>query len=214
MRLFLIRHGQTVWNAEGRAQGHTDVPLDDVGIAQAKLMADALAGNSIRQVISSDLQRSVVTVRALADRVGVEVVLEPMFRESCIGKFEGRLYTDFRAEVSRLSQLLQVPWHEVSVEAGESASEVWARVTRAMESWLPRLQSDVAIVAHGGSCSMIASWLIGASVQTSRSIRFGNTGIAEFQQVPAGHWIMVRYNDTSHLIEPSRPMVDLHASAS
>jgi hypothetical protein len=61
---------------------------------------------------------------------------------------------------------------------------------------------------------MIASWLIGASVQTSRSIRFGNTGIAEFQQVPAGHWIMVRYNDTSHLIEPSRPMVDLHASAS
>lgn len=214
MRLLVIRHGQTAWNAEGRAQGHTDTPLDDIGRHQAGLLAAHLSESLFRRVISSDLSRSRETAMVLAHELGVEVTLEPRFRESCIGEFEGRPYSEYRAEIARLSIASRAPWHAVSVGGGECGREVWERVCQALEEHVPGDGTDAAIVAHGGSCSMIAACLIGGTVDTSRSIRFGNTAVAEFHRMPAGHWIIHRYNDTRHLDRPSSPMIDLHASAS
>jgi len=214
MRLYIIRHGQTAWNAEGRAQGHTDTPLDETGRHQATLLAESLAELSISRIISSDLLRSSETAQILGQRIGLPVSVDSRLRESCIGEFEGLPYTEYRAEIARLALASSQPWHGVCVGGGESGAEVWQRVTGAMENLLPTFEADTAIVAHGGSCSMIASWLIGGTVDTSRSLRFGNTAVAEFQRTPAGHWIIVRYNDTSHLDRPSSPMIDLHASAS
>ncbi|MBV6458421.1 MAG: putative phosphoserine phosphatase 2 [Fimbriimonadaceae bacterium] len=214
MRLLVIRHGQTAWNAEGRAQGHTDISLDETGLHQARLLAASLDDMPLRRVVTSDLSRSRETAQLVADRLGLELIVEPRFRESCIGEFEGRHYTEYRAEIARLAGVHQAPWYGVSVGGGECGRDVWKRVCEALEDHVPGDGADTAIIAHGGSCSMIAARLIGGTVDTSRSIRFGNTAVAEFQRMPAGHWVIQRYNDTRHLDQPSSPMIDLHASAS
>ena len=88
--LYLTRHGETDWNAEGRWQGHTDVPLNSTGEAQARAMADALRGTGIGAVVSSDLRRACDTARIVAGILGVDVAyVDADLRERAFGLFEG-----------------------------------------------------------------------------------------------------------------------------
>src|SRR4051812_36304655 len=97
MRLYIVRHGQTAWNAEERAQGHTDIPLDETGLKQAEFLGDMLAEEPIESVLTSDLQRSAQTARFIAQRLGVTIEQTPLLRERTFGEWEGLPY----AEVGR-----------------------------------------------------------------------------------------------------------------
>ncbi|MEY4968114.1 MAG: hypothetical protein RIQ73_813, partial [Actinomycetota bacterium] len=72
-RVLLWRHGQTDWNIVNRFQGHSDIPLNDVGRYQVKHAAEILAGMNPTAIISSDLGRARATAQALADLVGLPV---------------------------------------------------------------------------------------------------------------------------------------------
>jgi probable phosphoglycerate mutase len=88
--LFFARHGETEWNASGRWQGHTDIPLNDVGRAQATLLAARLQGAGIRAVGSSDLSRARQTAEIAARALGLEPThIDHAFRERAYGIFEG-----------------------------------------------------------------------------------------------------------------------------
>jgi probable phosphoglycerate mutase len=84
-----VRHGQTDHNLREIAQGHLDIPLDDIGRAQASATAELLVGGAISRIVSSDLVRA----RETAERIGARLGLLPDFdadlRERCFGPFEG-----------------------------------------------------------------------------------------------------------------------------
>jgi broad specificity phosphatase PhoE len=84
-RLVLLRHGRTAWNDAGRAQGHADVPLDDVGEVQAKTVAPVLAALSPVALWSSDLSRAAQTAAHVAAESGLTPVLDARLREFDIG---------------------------------------------------------------------------------------------------------------------------------
>lgn len=90
-RLLVLRHGQSEWNAQGRWQGHADVPLDDVGRAQADEAAQRVAAlGAFAAVWSSDLQRAIATAQAVADALGRGPVhLDARLRENDVGPWEG-----------------------------------------------------------------------------------------------------------------------------
>src|SRR5947209_8344438 len=90
MRVYLVRHGQTAWNAERRYQGHTDIPLDEHGLEQARLLANALSEEPIARVLSSDLQRARMTAAPMATLHGIEVTVRADLRERCIGAWEAQ----------------------------------------------------------------------------------------------------------------------------
>jgi 2,3-bisphosphoglycerate-dependent phosphoglycerate mutase len=96
-RIFALRHGQTAWNAELRIQGQLDRPLDDTGRWQAARLAQALAGEKLAAIYSSDLQRALATAQALAQTTGAPVITDRRLRERGFGCFEGLTY----AEVQR-----------------------------------------------------------------------------------------------------------------
>nr|HMS56693.1 histidine phosphatase family protein [Fimbriimonadaceae bacterium] len=73
MKLFLVRHGQTVWNSESRAQGHSDIPLDSVGVQQARMLASSLAEQGIRRILTSDLNRAYSTSLPVSESLGIEI---------------------------------------------------------------------------------------------------------------------------------------------
>jgi len=92
----LWRHGQTVWNAERRFQGQSDIPLDETGQAQAERAARLLAALRPDLLVSSDLSRAAGTAAALARLTGLEVTLDKDLRERSGGSWEGLTDTEIR----------------------------------------------------------------------------------------------------------------------
>jgi probable phosphoglycerate mutase len=92
----LLRHGQTIWNAEGRFQGHTDIPLDETGIAQAQRAAGMLAALRPDAIVSSDLTRAVSTAQPLARLTSLVVTLDKDLRERSGGLWEGLVGEEIR----------------------------------------------------------------------------------------------------------------------
>ena len=88
-RVFLVRHGRTVLNAEGRLRGLADPPLDDEGRAEVAALAEVLAAERPRRILSSPLQRAVSTAEAIGERVGVRVEIEPRLTDRDYGEWTG-----------------------------------------------------------------------------------------------------------------------------
>ena len=88
-RFCLVRHGETAWNAETRLQGHVDIPLNDIGRAQAQAAALSLATQNFDALYSSDLSRAVETAAAAGARLGLEVLPTQSLRERRLGGFQG-----------------------------------------------------------------------------------------------------------------------------
>src|SRR5215207_7850054 len=90
MAIFLARHGETEWNRIGRWQGRTDIPLSDVGRAQAVALADRLRDRGITEIHASDLSRARETAEIVAAALGVSRIgFDPRLRERGFGSFEG-----------------------------------------------------------------------------------------------------------------------------
>jgi probable phosphoglycerate mutase len=136
--LFLVRHGETDWNAEGRWQGHADVPLNDTGRAQAQALADELAADTAFDAIyASDLARARETAEIVAQRLGVELVLERDLREIDVGSRQGHTWSEIDDTP---------PWDgEMHDAHGERILGVLRRIARGHPG------GRILVVTHGGS---------------------------------------------------------------
>jgi probable phosphoglycerate mutase len=151
--LYLTRHGETDWNAAGRWQGHTDIPLNGNGQRQALAIGDALWGAGIAAVVASDLSRARETARIAAERLGIAVAyLDPGLRERAFGPFEGLT----RDECDRLHPEAWRAWVEEqrAPPGGEGRAELAARVTAAIgraADAFASVDGAVLVVTHGGA---------------------------------------------------------------
>ncbi|MCE9558528.1 MAG: histidine phosphatase family protein [Armatimonadetes bacterium] len=204
MRLFLIRHGQTAWNKDGRAQGHTDIGLDDIGLEQTEQLALSFSGIEIDRVFSSDLLRCVQTASGIA-RTGVEQ--SAIFRERSFGTWEGEPYQEIHHRLRDAAAKLGVSEFNARPDGGESVMDVWDRLEPAVAE-IEDSHGNTVIVTHGGTCALLLCQFLRTSVDTSRSFRFPNTAVTELERRPDGFWSLVRFADTSHLARPSAPMID------
>ena len=89
-RIILWRHGQTDWNLQNRFQGHSDIPLNEEGLAQARRAAPLLRNLQPNRILSSDLTRAVQTAQTLADLIELDISIDSRLRETNGGKWEGR----------------------------------------------------------------------------------------------------------------------------
>ena len=151
-RVVFWRHGRTTWNLDSRFQGATDVPLDEVGVAQAVSAAPALARMAPTAIVSSDLSRARVTAEALGALVGLPVGTDPMLRETNGGRWQGRTRDEIVAEDPELFRGW-VAGNDVRPPGGESRDEVVARVVDAVHRNLADLPSGatLVVVSHGGA---------------------------------------------------------------
>jgi broad specificity phosphatase PhoE len=162
MRLVLWRHGQTIWNAERRFQGQTDIPLDETGQAQAERAARLLAALRPELIVSSDLSRAASTAAALARLTGLEVVLDKDLRERHGGGWEGLNDAEIRARYPAE----HASW---SPPDGEPSPVVAERVAGALQRIADRLAEEdgnggsrLAVVAsHGAALRLGMSRFLG-----------------------------------------------------
>ncbi len=201
-RLFAVRHGRTAWNAELRIQGHRDEPLDALGRWQAEQLAQALAGEPLAAVYSSDLQRAAATAEPLARQQGLAVQPDPGLRERSFGEFEGFTH----AHIEHRWPVAARRWRERDPGFGPPGGEKLADFYDRSVASVLRLAAGhpgqaVLVVAHGGVLDCLYRAATRASLQTSRSWQLGNASINRLLCTPQG-LSLVGWNDDAHLASP------------
>jgi probable phosphoglycerate mutase len=149
MSLFVARHGQTTWNVENRVCGLTDVPLTDVGIAQAKEMAQLAIKQNLTAILCSPLSRARHTASFVAELCHLPITVEPRLIEQNYGIFEGKSGFDPGFLANKRLFATRYP-------GGESHMDVAARVYPLLHELRERcLTENILLVCHGGVCRVI-----------------------------------------------------------
>jgi broad specificity phosphatase PhoE len=198
MRLYLVRHGQTDWNVQKRAQGHTDRPLDETGLLQAKLVGKAFLELPIERILTSDLRRAHGTAEEISRRTKVPLEITPNLRERGFGQWEGQNFAEIAIRFGFEADMTGVTRNEITPPGGESFVEVWNRLVSVVADVRAR-NENTAIVAHGGTCSLLMAMFLDGDVSLSNAFRFSNASINELEPRPDGGLRLIRYNDISHL---------------
>lgn len=198
VRVYLIRHGETDWNAETRAQGHTDVPLNGRGRAQARCLEAAFEGVRVDRILTSDLSRAYDTAAHVANVTGATVERRKSLRERCFGEFEGLIFAEMAPRYAELHAQTGLPATEVRPPGGESLRDLWERLEPTIQE-VHAGEQTVAIVAHGAAISILLAQLIQGTLATSRAFRFGNCAITELERRPEGAYLMLRFDDKRHI---------------
>jgi len=200
--ILLLRHGESVGNAEGYHQGQADFPLTARGRLQTELLAQRWIAENVtfNNIISSPLQRARETVGILTKMLKLPVEYDPIWMERDNGILAG-LHPE---EVSERNLELPFtnPYQPIGV-TGESQWELYLRGGQAVQSLLKRSPGDYLVVSHGGILNMVMYAILGivphANFHGPR-FRFGNTAFATLVYYPQDHqWFVMGINDQQHL---------------
>ncbi len=168
--LLLIRHGQTNWNIEDRAQGLTNNPLNKKGIAQAEDLAEKIAStySNITSIYSSDLDRAFTTAQITGNRLHLSVKKREQLRERNNGSAEGLtseeeqvLYGTSEEMLDQLYPHYQQRWNYTSIPGAETYNELLERVKRELiDIATKHLGEQVAVFSHGEILGIFISDLL------------------------------------------------------
>ncbi|GAC1614097.1 MAG: hypothetical protein NVS4B13_08910 [Candidatus Elarobacter sp.] len=201
MELICVRHGRTAWNANNRFQGHTDVPLDDEGRAQATALAELLRSERIDAAVSSDLGRATETARIVLGPREIALRLDPDWREMRFGDWEGLTWGQILTANPQLDPANETAVKDYTPAGGESFDELRARVGRAVERVVGDVLPDgVALVAtHAGPLHALLSVLLGDVERSALKVRFLTASITRFRR-ENGVWTLARLNQTARVV--------------
>ncbi|WP_062315806.1 histidine phosphatase family protein [Demequina maris] len=201
-RVFLVRHGQTDWNREGRLQGSTDIPLNATGRAQARAAASslwpALEGEPV--VVSSVLGRAVETARILVGDRPASLHQDARLGERRYGPWEG---LDAHERASRFPDD-HAAWkagYEPDFDGYETHAEVAARTVAAVDEWVARVPGDLVLVAHGSSGRMLLLAMLGLPLEGRTLGSLHNAAWSRLVLSAAGGWSLESHNVGAPAVE-------------
>ncbi len=206
-KIIIVRHGETQDNVDRRFQGWIDTPLNEAGLAQARIVAKRLREEVVAAIYTSDLIRAKATAEIIAAEISAPVMLRQELRENDMGKFAGWQWEKEK------DPYLESLWHELEESrkkgdpnwkkhGGESHTEHLSRTKK----FLAELEANhpdesVVVVTHGGSINRIME-IVGYS-DWMCYVGYGNTSITIMEK-SSTNYIVTLHNDTSHLSESAK----------
>ncbi|MCC5577914.1 histidine phosphatase family protein [Microtetraspora sp. AC03309] len=188
-RVVCLRHGQTKWNVEQRFQGHSDIPLDRTGVAQAARAASLLAALKPTAIVSSDLQRAYDTGAALGRLTGLGVQVDKELRERGGGAWEGLTREEIKAGWPAEFEAWEAP-------GGEVVADVADRVSEAIRRWVTRLPDDglLVVASHGAALRLGIARLLGLPEELWSAL--GGLGNCSWSVLEEGRrgWRLLEHN--------------------
>ncbi|NCB17031.1 MAG: histidine phosphatase family protein, partial [Synergistales bacterium] len=147
-RIFLVRHGETDWNREGRFQGQMDIPLNGKGLAQARTVVEAMKDVSLDRIVASPLSRARETARPLAELKGLRAELSEGLIEIGHGLWEGRTSGEVEAEWPGRLEAWHTRPETVVMPGGESLEDVQNRAWPALLRIAEGKGENIAVFTH------------------------------------------------------------------
>jgi len=198
-RLCLVRHGETAWNAEGRVQGQLDVPLSAVGLAQARAVAAALAGESFGAIYASDLARVRQTAEPAAARLGLGVRLERALRERHYGMFERLTYVEVKERYPAEYARFRDKDLDFDFVSGESLKAFAERALACVAALVERHAGEsILVFTHGGVLEIVYRHATGRGLSSARDFEIPNAALNRIE-VAGGAWRVAAWAEVSHL---------------
>ena len=185
-----MRHGRASWNVDGRLQGLTDMPLDEVGLAQAHAAAELLAGRPVTLIVSSPLASALRTAAVVAERLGSPIHVDGRLAERAFGAFEGLVVDEVKRD-------LGAPPGERLADRGllPDDAEPWPRTLErergVVSAWLNRCPAErLLFVSHTGLFEALGAQLCGVRSEGRHATPYlfglGGTGWRVSELDPAG----------------------------
>jgi probable phosphoglycerate mutase len=200
-QLLVIRHGQTDWNAQARIQGHTDIPLNAEGRTQAARLAEALRGQVLAAVYSSDLRRASETAQAVAGATGAALSAHPGLRERALGRFEGLAFGDIEQRWPDDAARWRRRDLGFAPVGGESLQDFHTRcVATTLQLAARHPDQVIALVAHGGVLDCLYRAAVRVPLEAPRTWVLGNATINRLR-CRRGGLALVDWDDDTHLRE-------------
>ena len=197
-RLMLVRHGETDWNAQNRAQGLMQVSLNDNGHYQAAALAAYLGERPITAIYSSDLDRALQTAEPLSVALGIRTQIDERWREINLGIFQGLTYDEaaqtYPAEIAARNADF---WNYLTPQ-GETRRALQDRAYAALDDVVAQtLGPETVIVTHGGTLQVLL-WKLFGEDDLRLNGRYHNTSITTLEHQD-GAWSLVGVGETLHL---------------
>lgn len=201
MKIYLIRHGQTDWNVEGKIQGSTDIPLNETGRKQAACLARGMEKRPVVQIFSSYLKRAVETAAAIGRSQHVDVDVIRGLEEVGFGEWEGLTWPEIEKRYPKEYERWWLNPVDVAPPGGERQEDIYRRLAHVTEAILAQAHGDLAIVSHGAILAYLVEYLM-RNHPMEEEIIVGNASISTLEYSPITKDIaMIQANDTSHLEE-------------
>ena len=208
LQVYLVRHGETQWNAERRIQGQSDSPLTAKGELQAVQVGERVRSYGITHVIASDLGRTQRTAEIIADACGCGVTLDARLRELDMGILEQRHLDSLSAQEEEWRRLVVNGTPNGRIPEGESMQELSERMRAGLTACLNLpAGSRPLLVSHGIALGCLVSTILGLPAHAERRLRLRNCSISrvDYQQSLwlASGWVVETAGDVSHLDAPA-----------
>jgi 2,3-bisphosphoglycerate-dependent phosphoglycerate mutase len=197
MLLYLIRHGESIYNSEGRIQGQADIELSDFGHRQAQAIAQGLSSVSLDAVFSSPLKRAYQTAQPLARLQGLELQTHDGLKEINAGAFSGLLWSEVATAYPQYVEQWNEQHMDFVIPGGESRQMLQARGMAAFNQIANLPLERVAVVAHGGLLCTTLKGLLQIPASLNPFSLF-NASISRL--VWDGQWKLLTLNQTEHLL--------------
>lgn len=202
--IILLRHGESVGNAERRWQGQADYPLTDRGRHQVRALADRwlAEGRDFDCILSSPLERARETADIIAEALDVQVESDPVWLERNIGEFAGMTGEEVNKHFPNRDREFITPFAAIIGDQGEGNWELYLRAGQALHGLLRREPGKYLVVSHGGLLNMVIYAVVGITPHANFSgprFRFKNTGFAHLTYRTHTHqWQINVVNDRAH----------------
>jgi broad specificity phosphatase PhoE len=196
--IILARHGQTAWNVGEVFRGQADIPLDEIGLKQAELLADFLSNRKIEAVFSSPLQRALKTAQSIARLHNLEVKISPELNDLSFGEWEGLHHSEVREKYKDLYNAWISKPDIVKLPGGESLNDLTKRALPVVHDSVKIYQGTVVLVSHRVVNQALILALLGLDNSHFWGIKLDTAAITTFvyQQ---GMFVLSEHNNTSYL---------------
>jgi broad specificity phosphatase PhoE len=188
--IFLVRHGETTWNRQKRVMGRREIPLNRVGIAQAKRIALLIREIGVEAVYTSPLTRAMETARILASSESLPVRIDVGLTELAFGRWEGRLFKDIRKD-NAYQRFVARPL-ESAVPGGETIVDVQNRGMKAIHKALEEFpRARLLFVSHGDVIRAVLCRFLGLPLEEYRRLRVDTGSLSGVET--DGDWAEVKF---------------------
>lgn len=181
-RVYIVRHGETDWNAAMKMQGHADVELNETGLEQGRKLGKWFENVDVQAVYSSDLKRAYRTAQFIAEPKGLAVIENSGLREINVGEWESRVWSELKAEYA---EFFEKYWYKddtnTPMPGGESYSQLSGRMWAAYIEIIATAPQNLVIVSHGAAIRTLICRLLGIDLTKRVMFEVYNTSVCIFE---------------------------------
>ncbi len=203
-RLYLVRHGETEWNKNGKVQGRTDTDLSTEGVIQAKLLARRLAREDIDVIYSSSLKRALKTAEIIAEYKQCEIIESDKYHEICFGPWEGMTINEIKDKYGEHFRVYKEDPVNFRLPGAETLIDLTERTYGAVMDIVSRHKgSNILLVSHGTAIKAVIIRILGLDIADFKKFMIDNASLSilEFPENSSGKPVVICLNDTGHLEE-------------